>query len=166
MKFAFYMLATWTMASGLLAVTMRNLLHCAIALIAFFAGIAAIFFSLHAEFLGAVQIVVYIGAVAVLVLFAIMLTRNVTGSEGTSPFSGGAVWGILVAGILLVAILSALHHQVPLEVANTPATLSVADIGRGFMTRYAVPFEVISLLLTAALVGAVVIALEEPKEKS
>src|SRR5205823_4535090 len=60
MRFAFYTLAAWTLGSGLLAVSMRNLMHCALALIAFFMGVAAIFFSMHADFLGAVQVIVYV----------------------------------------------------------------------------------------------------------
>ena len=161
----FYGLAIWTMISGLLAVTMRNIMHCAIALIAFFAGIAVIFFSLHAEFLGAVQLIVYVGAVAVLILFAIMLTRNVTGFDGLTPFSGGAAWGWIISLGVLGVLAYSLSDLAPNTGPALTNILTVADIGQVMMTRYAIPFEVISLLLTAALVGAVVVALEEPKSK-
>ncbi len=154
--------------SGLMAVRMRNMMHCAVALIAFFAGIAAIFFSLHADFLGAVQVIVYVGAVAVLILFAIMLTRNVTGFGEETPFSAGALWGwaisAAVLGILCYYGLGDSAIAGFVEPATVPS-LTVGDIGNGFMTRFAIPFEVISLLLTAALVGAVVMAVEEPKGK-
>ena len=93
MRIAFYILATWTMSSALLAISMRNLVHCALALIAFFAGVAGIFLTLHAEFLAAVQVIVYVGAIAVLILFAIMLTRSVAGDRETTSFTSGAVWG-------------------------------------------------------------------------
>ncbi len=161
----FYALSIWTMVSGLLAVSMRNVMHCAIALIAFFAGIAAIFFSLHAEFLGAVQLIVYVGAVTVLILFAIMLTRDVTGFEGASPFSGGAAWGWIASLAVLGMLAYSLSDLPPNPGFSTSNILTVADIGQALMTRYAIPFEVISILLTAALVGAVVIAMEEPKGK-
>jgi NADH-quinone oxidoreductase subunit J len=163
MKIVFYILSAWTIISGIAAISLRNIVHCALALIAFFAGIAGIFFSLHAEFLGAVQVIVYVGAVAVLILFAIMLTRHVTGTEGFTPFSGAAVWGWIASIAILIALFYSLQGYVwPIQESG-PQNLGVADIGNAFMTRFAIPFEVISLLLTAALVGAVVIALEEPK---
>ncbi len=166
MKTAFYILAVWTMTSGILAISMRNMVHCALALIAFFVGIAGIFFSLRAEFLGAVQIIVYVGAIAVLILFAIMLTRDITGSEDISPFSGGSVWGWLISLVVLCVLVYSLQDQVTSAIPDIPPGLAVENIGQGFMTRFAIPFEVISLLLTAALVGAVVIALEEPRGKN
>lgn len=153
------------MTSGLAAISMKNLVHCAISLIAFFGGIAALFFLVHADFLGAVQVIVYVGAVAVLILFAIMLTRHVTGDEFVSPFSTGALWGWACSLVIFLILVGyALRGYNP-TVAETPNTLAVQEIGTAFMTRYAVPFEVISLLLTAALIGAVVLALEEPKGK-
>lgn len=138
-------------------------MHCAISLILFFAGIAAVFFSLHAEFLGAIQIIVYVGAIAVLILFAIMLTHRVTGSE-SSPFSVGAIWGWLAALIVFGIQIYSLRESISTSSSPNSANLTVADIGQLFMTRYAIPFEVISLLLTAALVGAVIIAMEEHTE--
>jgi NADH-quinone oxidoreductase subunit J len=167
MRIAFWILALWIIASGALAVSMRNIVHCALALIAFFAGVAGIFFLLHAEFLGAVQIMVYVGAVAVLVLFAIMLTRHITGEEVSSPFSMGAVWGVVISAVLLVFLWMSLYSDNLSSVtAKAPRHLSVAEIGQALMSRYAVPFEVISLLLTAALIAAVVVAVEEPRNKT
>ncbi len=151
------------MVSGILAVTQRNVMHCAIALIAFFAGIAGVFFNLHAEFLGAIQIIVYVGAVAVLILFAIMLTHHLMGDDTHTPFSSGSVWGWVISFTVLAALIYSLGDQALLTPPSPSPNLTTADIGQAFMTRYAIPFEVISLLLTAALVGAVVIALEEHK---
>lgn len=165
LKLVFYALALWTMVSGLLAVSLRNVMHCAVALIAFFAGIAALFFTLHADFLGAVQLIVYVGAVAVLIVFAIMLTRNVAGMDTVSPMSGGALWGWVVSLAVLGLLAYSLADLAPNSGPVVPNTLTVAEIGQAMMTRFAIPFEVISLLLTAALVGAVVIALEEAKPK-
>lgn len=164
MKFVFYFLAFWTVISAIAAISMRNMMHCALALIAFFMGIAGIFFSLHAEFLGAVQIVVYVGAIAVLILFAIMLTRDLTGLEGSSPFSLGAKWGWVLSAAIFCALYYSFHQQPSLPTSTTAPAMTVADIGQALMTRYAIPFEVISLLLTAALIGAVIIALDEQKK--
>lgn len=166
MRTAFWILALWIISSGLMAITMRNIVHCALALIAFFAGIAGIFFLLRADFLGAVQIMVYVGAVAVLILFAIMLTRHITGEEVVSPFSMGAAWGVIISFLLFVFLYMSLRSDnLSAITIKEPRYLSVAEIGQSLMSRYAIPFEVISLLLTAALVAAVVIAVEEPKTK-
>lgn len=106
------------------------------------------------------------GAIAVLILFAIMLTRNLTGQEGVSPFSGGAAWGWAASLAVFCAMYYSLQdHPRCAVIPEASPSLAVDEIGRLLMTRYAVPFEVISLLLTAALVGAVVLALDEPKNK-
>ncbi len=164
MDYLFYFLTIWIVGSGLLAVLQKNLVHCAIALIAFFGGIAGIFFSLHAEFLGAVQVIVYVGAIAVLVLFAIMLTRHVTGEEQSSSFSPHFIWGGVAAAGTLAMLIYTLNDQI-FALATEPANTNMLEIGQAMMQRYAIPFEVISLLLTAALVGAVVVAMEDPRER-
>ena len=95
MEAIFWILSAITVLGALFAITLRNLIHCVLALILFFLGIAGHYFLLRADFLGAVQILIYIGAVAVLMLFAIMLTRHVTGDEGPRKFSvanGGPAW--------------------------------------------------------------------------
>src|ERR1041384_704972 len=92
MDTVFWILSIITAVGALLAVTLRNLVHCVLSLILFFFGIAAHYFLLRADFLGAVQILIYVGAVAVLILFAIMLTRNVTGTEGPREILGGKWW--------------------------------------------------------------------------
>ncbi len=166
MRFVFYLLSTWTITSAVLAITMRNLVHCAIALMAFFAGIAGVFFSLHADFLGAVQILIYVGAIAILILFAIMLTRNITGDEHVQIFSSGAMWGCIVSLLVLAIIIYVLQDLPVSEKPIFSPNLSVSELGEAFMVQYAIPFEVLSLLLTAVLVGAIVIALEETNQKT
>src|SRR5437667_6137985 len=92
MNAAFWIISAITVLGAVLAMTLRNLVHCVLSLILFFLGIAAHYFLLRADFLAAVQILIYIGAVAVLILFAIMLTRNVTGTEGMKEL--GLKWWI------------------------------------------------------------------------
>jgi NADH-quinone oxidoreductase subunit J len=134
-----------------------------LSLILFFLGIAGHYLLLRADFLGAVQILIYIGAVAVLILFAIMLTRHVTGSEGPREVLGGKWWtgmgtAIIIAGLLWAVIgKDKLASMLPPGAAKT----SVAEIGRVLVADWVVPFEAMAVLLTAALIGAVVIALEE-----
>jgi len=168
MNIAFYILSAVTLAGALLAVTLRNLVHCVLALVLFFLGIAGHYFLLRAEFIGAAQILIYIGAVAVLILFAIMLTRNVTGTEGAREVLGGKWWtgaGIaaIIGGIVSAAVLRA---QVGAELpAGAKAESSAADIGKLLVSNWVVPLEVLAVLLTAALIGAVVVALEEAKRR-
>ena len=164
MLFVFTILAGFTLVSGVAAVSLRNLVHCALCLTLTFAGLAALFLQLGAQFVGFVQVLVYVGAVAILIVFAILLTRNVDVVGGTvlsgSWFVGLGV-ALLVFGCLAGAILGTSTLNQPLK--ERP-DLTVERIGNQLMTDYVLPLEVIGLLLTAALVGAVLLAMRE-KEK-
>ncbi|MCG3148005.1 MAG: NADH-quinone oxidoreductase subunit J [Verrucomicrobiae bacterium] len=168
MDYAFWTISGITVLGALLAVTLRNLVHCVLSLILFFLGIAAHYFLLRADFIGAVQILIYIGAVAVLILFAIMLTRNVTGEAGPQEVVGvkwwiGSLCAALTAGLISFAVRA---DSVAETLSPGPkATVAVADIGKGFVGNWIVPFEAMAVLLTAALIGAVVIALEEVRNR-
>jgi NADH-quinone oxidoreductase subunit J len=163
MEAAFWILSAITVIGAMLAISLRNLIHCVLSLILFFLGIAGHYLLLRADFIGAVQILIYIGAVAVLMLFAIMLTRHVTGTEGPREVLGGKWWAgmgtaVIVAGLLWAVIRKdQLSSILPAGAANT----SVAEIGKVLVGEWVVPFEAMGILLTAALIGAVVIALEE-----
>ena len=133
-------------------------------LILFFIGIAAHYFLLRADFLGTVQILIYVGAVAVLILFAIMLTHNVTGVDGPKELLGVKWWsGAAIAATLAILLKKAILSD-PLATllpAGDKAQSSVAEIGKALVAGWVVSLEAIAILLTAALIGAVVIALEE-----
>ena len=164
MDVAFWIISAITIIGAVLAVTLRNLVHCVLSLVLFFLGIAGHYFLLRADFIAAVQILLYIGAVAVLILFAVMLTRNVTGTEGAREVLGGKWWaGVGTAGILGALIwLTLRQDQVTSAMpANDKAQSAVAEIGKVLIADWVVPFEAMAVLLTAALIGAVVIALEE-----
>jgi NADH-quinone oxidoreductase subunit J len=161
MLFVFTILAGFTLMSGVAAVSLRNLVHCALCLTLTFAGLAAIFLQLGAQFVGLVQVLVYVGAVAILIVFAILLTRNVDVAGGTvlSPsWSAGLGVALLVFGCLAGAILrtSTLTHTL-----QERPDLTVERIGNQLMIDYVLALEVIGLLLTAALVGAVLLAMPE-----
>jgi NADH-quinone oxidoreductase subunit J len=168
MNIAFWIISGITVLGAVLAVTLRNLVHCVLALVLFFLGIAAHYFLLHADFLGAVQVLIYVGAVAVLILFAIMLTRNVTGTEGPREVLGFKWWtGAAIATLLAVLMSYAIRDDgmawtLP---AGDKAQSSVAAIGKALVENWVVPLEAVAVLLTAALIGAVVIALEEEKKR-
>jgi|SRR6266404_1911880 len=163
MTFPFLILAIVTLAGAVAAITLRNLVHCALALTVAFAGLAGIFLELDAQFVGFAQILVYIGAVAILIVFALLLTRG-TEPAGQTRFSSGWLTGAAVAaavfGILSSAILST---KSVVGLISSPPQASVRQIGDLLMTKYVLPLEVVGLLLTAALIGAAIIAMQERK---
>jgi NADH-quinone oxidoreductase subunit J len=168
MNAAFWIISAITLVGAVLAVTLRNLVHCVLSLILFFLGLAAHYFLLRADFIAAVQILIYVGAVAVLILFAIMLTRNVTGTEGPREVLGGKWWaGAFIAAVLAVLLCWAVRGDKIAAAlsAGDKAKSSVVEIGRILIADWIVPFEAMAVLLTAALIGAVVIALEEIRRR-
>lgn len=161
MSIVFYLLAGLTLLGSLTAVLLKNTVHCALALTVAFAGLALLFLQLDAQFAGFAQILVYIGAVAILVVFAILLTR---GSE--TPIDGvfSRTWlaGLAVAAAVFAVLGWAViqsEHLLPHQ-SETP-TITVAQIGNAIMGRYVLPLEIVALLLTSALVGAVIVAMHE-----
>jgi NADH:ubiquinone oxidoreductase subunit 6 (subunit J) len=154
-----------TIAAAVAAMSLRNLIHCALALTATFAGLAALYLQLDAEFVGFAQVLVYIGAVSILVVFAILLTRGGAAPEHrifSTAWMGGIGVAAAVLGVLIRAIAqSSVTRREPPPLPD----VSVQQIGDALMHKYVLPLEVIGLLLTAALIGAVIIAMkEEPKK--
>ena len=163
MSFVLYILAALTVAGGLAAVLLKNTVHCALALTVAFAGLALLFLELDAQFAGFAQILIYIGAVAILVVFAILLTR---GSETpkVSAYSHSPLVGLVIAACVFAVLGWAVLHstaQLPPGTTSATPTVTVADIGNALMTRYVLPLEIVALLLTAALIGAVIVAMHE-----
>jgi len=158
-------LVVFTLASALSDMLLRNLIHCALCLALTYIGIAKLFIHLNAEFVGLAQILVYVGAVAILIVFAILLTRSSEDSPSTKVFSKSWLLGLGVAVVMLVGMLAAVMSSPSLnrQPAQT-ASLTVQAIGDKLMTNYILPLEVIGLLLTAAMIGAVIIAIREKGE--
>ncbi len=179
-RILFGIIATLGLLMALGTVLARNLVHAALYLVAFFFLVACTFILLEAEFLAAMQVLVYIGAVAILLLFGIMLTRNIQGDETTAGHWGWKLPGALAGLGLFVLLAFGIGTHVGTngsrpwsDVEKRPALVdaqgaandrasAVNDMGRAvgieMMTRYVVPFEVAGLLLTAALVGAIALA--------
>ena len=161
---SFAIIAVLTVAGALAALTLRNLVHCVLALMLAFAGLAGLYLQLGAQFVGFAQILVYVGAVAILIVFAILLTR---GHEplARSIVSPGWVISSLVAaavfGVLAWTIRSSAISTLPIP---PRPEITVKQIGDALMSQFVLPLEVIGLLLTAALVGAVTIAMREQEE--
>ncbi|MGA8044024.1 MAG: NADH-quinone oxidoreductase subunit J [Terracidiphilus sp.] len=158
----FVVLAALTVAGSLAAMTLRNLVHCALAVAVAFAGLAMLFLQMDAEFVGFVQILVYVGAVAILVVFAILLTRASEDGKAGAVFSRTWMTGLLIAAAVFAVLGGAvLRSAQGLALTTGKPEITVAQIGEALMSRYVLPLEIVALLLTAALVGAVIVAMHE-----
>jgi len=161
MTFSFLVLAVVTLAGAVATMMLRNLVHCALALTVSFAGLAGVYLHLDAQFVGFAQILVYIGAVAILIVFPLLLTR---GAEPTAHrrFSSGGLVGAAIAAAIFGLLSSAiLGTKALVTVISSPPQASVRQIGDLLMTKYVLPLEVLGPLLTAALIGAAIIAMQE-----
>jgi len=140
---AFLVIAIITLSGALAAATLRKLIHAALCLVIAFVGLAASFFLLGAEFVGLVQVFVYVGAVAVLIVFTILLTRReVNGTRGINW--GGAVVALAVFGGLLWTILKTKLLAIP---APQIEPLTVKRIGEVLMTDFVWPLQCVGLVL-------------------
>jgi NADH-quinone oxidoreductase subunit J len=180
MGLIFYLIAALTVVGGLAAVLLKNTVHCALALTVAFAGLALLFLNLDAQFAGFAQILVYIGAVAILVVFAILLTGGSETPQGgvfsrswlaglTAAAAVFAVLGWAVAasaprlpGAAIPAPAATRASVIPSAPVAAPApAVTVEQIGRVLAGRYVLPLEIVAVLLTAALIGAVIVAMHE-----
>jgi NADH-quinone oxidoreductase subunit J len=156
---AFILIAILTLAAALAAASLPKLIHAALSFAVTFVGVAAFFFLLGAEFVGLVQVFVYIGAVAVLIVFTILLTRRDVGKDRGFNW-GGVVIAIAVFGGLLWAIF---HTPAVSIAAPNIGPLTVKRIGEALMTSYVWPLQCVGVLLTAALIGALILVMEEKR---
>lgn len=161
-KIIFLVVALFTLGSGLMVVTTRNLVHAALWLIATLFGVAVVFALLNASFLAVVQVVVYIGAIAILFIFAVMLTRKEMRDQG--PQLNRNWWfGALLSLVTFGGLFALLQGWSGLSktAAVFPSDFdAVTELGNALVSpdAYVLPFEVASVLLVAALVGAVYVA--------
>jgi NADH-quinone oxidoreductase subunit J len=156
---AFIAIAVITLAGALAAACLRKLIHAALCLVVAFLGLAAFYFFLGAEFVGLVQVFVYVGAVAVLIVFTILLTRRE--DEDAAGFNWG---GVIVAVAVFAGLVWAIMNTPSLSVAAPGIEpLTVKRIGEMLMTNYVWPLQCVGLLLTAALIGALVLVMEEKR---
>ncbi len=158
-QIVFLLISAMILGCGLMVVLSRNLFHSALWLIGSFFGVAALYALLEAEFLAVAQILIYIGAISTLIVFATMLTRGMMlGRMQMANFQSGisAVVAVLLMGLLMLVLLQV---NWPVQAAAVPDN-TIAMIGEAFVSAYVVPFEVVSVLLLVALVGAIMIARE------
>jgi NADH-quinone oxidoreductase subunit J len=162
MEIIFILFGLLTLSSAFMVVTTKNLVHAALWLILALFGVAGIFVLLNAGFLAVVQVIVYIGAIAILMIFAIMLTRDLARGEANQFNSNVVVAGlmgiIVFAGLSILIInsrVSEFHYP-----AMDPRMDTVAELGVALVSpnAFIIPFELASILLLAALIGAIVVA--------
>ena len=154
---AFGIIAAIIVVSALKVVTTRNVVHAALYLVIVLAGVAASYFLLAAEFVGVTQVLVYIGAIVVLFLFGIMLTRaplGVMADIDSDERWQGLVVAVALAGVMTYALIDG-FEDAELPGNEVQTTAQVSD---SIFSTYLIPFEVISVLLLAALIGAIVLA--------
>ena len=181
MTAALVLIAVVTLATAAVALSLRNLIHSALLLIASWFGIAAFYLWAGAEFVAFAQVLVYVGAVSMVVLFAVLLTRRSRADTVIAPDSvaraiSAVITGVAVFGVLGVAILkTSLGHLSPAGVPALPGgtsvspviaapTATVRDIGIQLMSTHAAALLIIGILLTVALLGAVVLAAQDGSE--
>jgi NADH-quinone oxidoreductase subunit J len=164
MTASFMVLAMITVAGTAAAVSLRNAVHCVLALTVSFTGVAALYLQLGAQFVGFTQIMVYVGAVAILAVFAIMLTHSPESAK--SPvFSSRWLMGSVVAAAVFAVLAWAIRsNAAPAQALPPQPEVTVQQIGDALMRRFVLPLEIMGLLLTAALIGAVVIAMGHKEE--
>jgi NADH-quinone oxidoreductase subunit J len=153
---SFIVLAAVTIIGAILALQAKELIYGAVALAVSFVGVAGFFAFLDAPYLAMLQITIYVGAIVVLILFTIMLVRR---EEGThSEMDEGSI-GLWLAGLLSISIAGVAALAGPQLPAEAPvANLPVSDLGLALVTQYQVPLVILALLMSAALIGALVLA--------
>ena len=158
----FLLLAVITILGMGAAMSLRNPVHCVVGLTIGFLGLAGLYLQLGAQFVGLTQVLVYVGAVAILIIFAIMMTRG-SESDDAQTFSHSWRAGVAIAFAVYCVLGWTIHfggHTLATQ-AVTPE-LPVKQIGDALLYRFVLPLEIIAVLLTAALIGAGVLALQDP----
>lgn len=159
----FYLVAAITLGSAMIVAFSRNIIYSAFSLLGTFAGVAGIYIFLGADFVAAVQVLIYVGGILVLVLFAVMLTHRITDVEITNR-AAGRIPALIVVGVLVYLLAQTVRETPWTKAKEIVFAATTAKIGDLFLDTYLLPFELASLVLLAALIGAVVIARKEIKE--
>jgi len=154
-------LAIGILGGGLAVVTLRNVIHSAVAMMICFGSLAGMYALLGAPIIAAAQVLIYLGAISVLILFAIMLTQAGDASL-PAPFHRQAPIAVVIA-LVVVGLVAWAAVTTAWRVAPTAAAVAIDTIGKLLFTDYALPFEIIGFLLLAAIIGAIFLA-RRPEE--
>ena len=156
----FYLLALLVLGSAMIVAFSRNIVHSAFALLFTFMGVAGLYAYLSADFVAVIQMLVYVGGILVLILFAVMLTGQIRDVRITNVSAGVLAGGMLLILLLLLLVGVAVHTEWAAEPLGAAAP-TTSKIGDALLTEYLLPFEVISVVLIAALIGAVTLIRKE-----
>jgi NADH-quinone oxidoreductase subunit J len=159
----FYLLAIIIAVSGLLVVTLKNLFHCALFLVLTFFAVAGIYVLLGAGFLAGIQVLIYIGAITILMIFAIMLTYQLTNKAIKQTNEQKIPAAIIVLIFFALSVITMIRTAWPIVHSSLPEN-NIFELGRQLLSTYVVPFEVVSIVLLVALIGAIVIS-RSPEEE-
>ncbi len=150
---------------GAMAVMEKNLVRAFIGLIATLFGVAGMYLLMQSPFLAFMQLLIYIGAVSVLIFFAIMLTDARSDGDEAGPSTAGKIFRSILAGLLPLILLTPPIFLHPASTDLIPAAVTVQDIGKGLMEDYVLPFELISIILLISMAGGVFLALDRRKKQ-
>jgi NADH-quinone oxidoreductase subunit J len=153
----FYFLAAFTVWAAAVVVLGKSIVRAAVALIFGFCGMAALYVLLDAEFLAAVQVLIYVGGITILLLFAIMLTSRI-GARTARVVNDQVILSAITAVGLLVGLIYASTSGIAATTGPPRRPETTPFLGRALLTTYALPFEAVSVLLLAAMVGAIILA--------
>ncbi|MFH1687755.1 MAG: NADH-quinone oxidoreductase subunit J [bacterium] len=157
----FWILSLVIILSGIMVVVLRNIFHCALFLIMCLFAVAGIYILLNAEFLAAAQVLIYVGGVAILIIFAVMLTTNLASEKIRMTTENAAVAFVACALFAVGSLLLLRKTDIWNYSKGEMLPNNVATIGKFLMTDFMLPFEVVSILLLAALIGAITLARKE-----
>jgi NAD(P)H-quinone oxidoreductase subunit 6 len=159
----FYLIAAMTVGSAAIVALSRNIIYSAFSLLGTFMGVAGIYVFLGADFVAGVQVLIYVGGILVLILFAVMLTHRITDVEITNR-SAGRIPALIIIGVFFVLLAQTIRETPWVKVKQIAHEPTTAKIGELFLEQYLLPFELASLVLLAAMIGAVVLSRKEIKE--
>ena len=165
---AFAILAVVALVSTYRMVVVPLITHAALFMALSFTAVAGIFLLMQAEFVAAIQVLVYAGAITTMVIFAIMLSglKDIKAERNQKVKAWAASPAVLVVGLIFAAFMSYLYYtaKLPTEYAAKNAA-NVAGIGEALFTTYAIPFEIASILLLIAMVGAIILTAKEAEQE-
>jgi NADH-quinone oxidoreductase subunit J len=160
----FWVMTVFTIAGGIGVVSSRNLFHSAFALILSFFGVTGYYVLLSAGFLAVVQLLIYIGSIAILILFAIMFSRRMMTPQSQANRQW---WLALPISLVLFLVLISIIGSVQWPISQIePSGNTVEQLGIAFLGSYLIPFMVVSILLSVALVGAIILAREKTEAEA
>jgi NAD(P)H-quinone oxidoreductase subunit 6 len=159
----FYLIALITVVSAGMVAFSRNIIYSAFSLLGTFMGVAGLYIFLGADFVAAVQVLIYVGGILVLILFAVMLTHRITDVEITNR-AAGRIPALIIIGVFLYLLIETVKETPWAKAPEVVYAATAAKIGDLFLSTYLLPFELASLVLLGAMIGAVVLSRKEIKE--